>query len=425
MNYSDLVTALGDLMVVTITDSTSATPSNDTNFNNILPSIFNDAQNRIYREVDPLHARDTIYAANAIANQRIVDLPASTIVLQGANIITNPSIKSQSPGNNAGDLYFIASTGQQFITIQDEYDTMGTIAVGEWVNIVTLFSTAGNFTVPFLQGPYQIASITSNIPGQVLQYTITMPTASSGNFVINSTGMQFTTVSGSKNVSVNLTAHGLSVGSIITIGSDTVMGSNTTIEAGDYTVISITTADIFTFDLPAVAQDSAGPTYENQGPLIIQYLSNPPYGTKNRVEMVSKDALDIIWPIDLSEQAVPKYGALIDNATMAVGPVPDQNYIMEFTGIFRPASISATNTSTYLSETYPDVLLAACMVFGMLYQKDADQPQGAAPGMDMQKWETIYQSRSKSMKEEIARQKGESTNWSPYSQTPLSNPARP
>ena len=154
---------------------------------------------------------------------------------------------------------------------------------------------------------------------------------------------------------------------------------------------------------------------------------SPAAGTRNRLEMVSKDVLDIIWPIEQggSKNGLPAYGALLNTGTLIVAPTPDKNYGLEYTGIIRPAPMSASNTTTYLGTTYPDLFLNACMVFGMLYQKDADLPQGAPPGADVTKWETEYQKAKASVLSEIQRQKGQGPNWSNYSPTPESQPPRP
>ena len=245
--YSDLTTALGGLMVVTITSPSSATPSNDTSFNNILPRIIEAAEQRIYRELDFLYDRTTDSSTALTSNVRTVALPTAKIfvVVQGVNFIT-------------------------------------------------------------------------------------------------------------------------------------------------------------------------------------PYTATPTTGTRNRLEIVSKDFLDIIWPQEQSSSnGPPQYGALLDNSTLIVAPTPDAAYPLEVTGITRPAAMSASNPTTYLGTTYPDLFLNACMVFGMLYQKDADLPQGAAPGADVTKWEGEYQKAFKSVMDEIQRQKGQSTNWSSFQQAPLSNPQRP
>jgi hypothetical protein len=246
--YSDLTTALGELMVVTITNSASATPSNDPNFNNILPRIIDDAEQRIYRELDFLYDRTTDSSTALTANSRSATLPTANI----------------------------------FVVVQG-------------VNVITPAATA------------------------------------------------------------------------------------------------------------------------------------PAAGTRNRLEMVSKDVLDIIWPIEQggSANTVPTYGALLNTTTLIVAPTPDAAYQLEYTGITRPTPMSSTNTTTYLGTTYPDLFLAACMVFGMAYQKDADLPQNAPPGQDTTKWESMYQARKASVLSEIQRQKNQGQNWSNYSPTPESQPPRP
>lgn len=245
ITYPDLTTALGGLMVVTITNSSSATPSNDTNFNNILPRIIDDAEQRIYRELDFLYDRTTDSSTALVANNRSAALPTANI----------------------------------FVVVQG-------------VNVITPAATA------------------------------------------------------------------------------------------------------------------------------------PAAGTRTRLEMVSKDVLDIIWPTEHggTNNGVPTYGALLNTTTLIVAPTPDAAYVLEYTGITRPAPMSSTNITTYLGTTYPDLFLSACMVFGMAYQKDADLPQGSSPGQDVTKWEVIYQTRKASVLSEIQRQKDQGPNWSNYSPTPESAP---
>jgi hypothetical protein len=247
--YSDLTTALGELMVVTITNSASATPSNDTNFNNILPRIIEAAEQRIYRELDFLYDRTTDSSTSLQSNSRSMALPTANtfVVVQGVNVIT-----------------------------------------------------------------------------------------------------------------------------------------------------------------PAGAQPSSG--------------------SRNRLEMISKDVMDIIWPVEqggATYNAIPTYGCLLNTNTLLVAPTPNANYVLEYTGITRPPAMSSTNTTTYLGTTYPDLFLNACMVFGMLYQKDADLPQGAPAGADVTKWETEYQKVKASVLSEIQRQKNQGQNWSNYSPAPESQPPRP
>jgi hypothetical protein len=67
-------------------------------------------------------------------------------------------------------------------------------------------------------------------------------------------------------------------------------------------------------------------------------------------------------------QGVPKYFSYWDENTLVVAPTPDQNYTMQLNYILKPAGLSASNTTTYLSQNFPSGLLYACLVeaFGFL-----------------------------------------------------------
>lgn len=243
MLYSDLVTAIGTVAVVPITDPASATPSSNTDFNNFLPRITEAAEQRIYRELDFLATRQEDITTTLSTTDRSATLPASNIVLQSANAIT-------PAGASPGD---------------------------------------------------------------------------------------------------------------------------------------------------ANAQ-------------------------RNPLEIVSKDFIDAIWPIQSQFKAVPKYIAQLSATTVIVAPTADQAYKLETTGIFRPEPISATNTSTYMSIIYPDLLLFACFVVTFGYQRDFGQ-QADDPKVAMS-WEAMYQTAKNSALLEEQRRKSQSTNWSPYSQTPVSTPRK-
>ena len=71
-----------------------------------------------------------------------------------------------------------------------------------------------------------------------------------------------------------------------------------------------------------------------------------------------------------------------------LGPWPDQNYTVEFEGTQRPAPLSASNTSTFLTTYLPDLFLVAAMLHLCAYQKNwsalGDDPNSAAT------WEAQY-----------------------------------
>lgn len=245
MNYSDLTTALGNLLQYVITDPASAAPSDNTDFNTILPNIINDAEQRIYREMDFLATNVTDSTATCTIGDRVLSVPSQIIVVEGVCLIS-----------------------------------------------------------------------------------------------------------------------------------------------------------------PQATQ--------------------PAFGKRNKLQLVSKDFIDVIWPDenDASNSLdLPQYAALYNNTDLVLAPTPNAEYVAEITGIFRPAPISPTNTSTYLSQNFPDLFLAACMVFATGWQRDfgaqSDNPQMS------QSWETLYQTRKKSVMEEEQRRQWQSTNWSPLSPAPLSTPQRP
>jgi hypothetical protein len=61
-------------------------------------------------------------------------------------------------------------------------------------------------------------------------------------------------------------------------------------------------------------------------------------------------------------QGVPKYYSYWDENTIVLAPTPDQNYNMQINYILKPTQLSASNTTTYLSEQFPNGLLYACLV---------------------------------------------------------------
>lgn len=149
-------------------------------------------------------------------------------------------------------------------------------------------------------------------------------------------------------------------------------------------------------------------------------------GTQNTLEPVSLDFIDYTWPTALatSTNPVPLYFTMLDATTAIVAPTPFANYTAVVTGVVRPETLSDANTSNYLSETYPDLLVAACMVFLSGYQRDFGSMTNGPPGMSVS-WESHYITLKQSVMDEEQRRKHQSTSWSPYSMAPLSTPQRP
>jgi hypothetical protein len=85
--YSDLATAVGTIFEIPITAPSSATPSSDTNFNAILPRAIEQAEQRIYRELDLITAT-TSQVATLSSGVRNVAIPGGVIILDDLNVIT-------------------------------------------------------------------------------------------------------------------------------------------------------------------------------------------------------------------------------------------------------------------------------------------------------------------------------------------------
>lgn len=95
--YSDLTTQLTDLLEYPLVNAASATPSSDPNFNNILPAIINDAEQRIYREVDFLNNREQDSTLPVTVSSRNFTIPSEIIVVQSLALIV-PSPDTPAAG---------------------------------------------------------------------------------------------------------------------------------------------------------------------------------------------------------------------------------------------------------------------------------------------------------------------------------------
>jgi hypothetical protein len=149
----------------------------------------------------------------------------------------------------------------------------------------------------------------------------------------------------------------------------------------------------------------------------------PDNGTRNGLMPVSKEFLDLFWNSS-NGSTVPQYFAQINQSTVIVGPWPDKAYTVEVVGTIRPQPLSTTNVTTILSVYFPDLFVAASMVFVSGYMKN----YGAGPGLDDPKqgvsWETHYQTLLQSAQVEEQMKKFRSQGWSPQEPAPIATPPR-
>lgn len=148
--------------------------------------------------------------------------------------------------------------------------------------------------------------------------------------------------------------------------------------------------------------------------LITPVNTAPSQGTRWQYEPASIDFIDWIWPTEATAVAPSatneRYWALLDSQTVVLGPTPDQAYTAEATGIFRPTPLSAQNNETYLTEFYPDVFVAACMIEVAGFQRDYGA-QSEDPKLAVS-WQAQYDLKKASAIEEEQRRRGQGPSQS-------------
>lgn len=152
------------------------------------------------------------------------------------------------------------------------------------------------------------------------------------------------------------------------------------------------------------------------------FTSTVTTGKANQAQRASKEAVLAMWP-DPSQQDVPQIWANVDNSSLLLGPVPDQNYAAQVYGTYRPAPLSATNQSTILTVNFSDIFVAASMIFGSGWQRDFS-PAGADPQMPVN-WEQQYKTLMQGANVEEFMKKSQAPGWTPYQPPAIANPPRP
>lgn len=155
--------------------------------------------------------------------------------------------------------------------------------------------------------------------------------------------------------------------------------------------------------------------------VITPVSTQPDSGTRNQLVPASDEMLNALWP-SVTGSTVPQYWAMVNQDTIILGPWPDAAYTVEVVHTIRPNALSSTNTTTLLSVYFPDLLIAASMVFGAGYQKNfgaaVDDPKAAIT------WEGHYQTLLQSAQVEEARKSFTSQGWSDKQPAPLVTPPR-
>lgn len=149
--------------------------------------------------------------------------------------------------------------------------------------------------------------------------------------------------------------------------------------------------------------------------LITPAVTDPNNGTRNPLQRMSPEFIYYSWPT-ASETAMPIQYAMLTDTTALVGPCPDAGYKIEFVGILTPSPLSATTTTTFLTEELPDLFIAASAAFGFAFQRDQEGDQTAAT------WEATYERLFPGANSNAMRQKAQSVSWTTFSPTTAQPP---
>ena len=149
--------------------------------------------------------------------------------------------------------------------------------------------------------------------------------------------------------------------------------------------------------------------------------TNPDLGTRNPLLPATKEMLDFLYP-SVTGAAVPKYFGRVTQDSAVLGPWPDQAYTLEITGTQRPATLSITNTTTFISTYLPDLFIKACMIYLSGYAQNFSA-QGDNPAQAVS-WKSEYDTALKSAVTEESRKKFEAEGWGPNQPSPIVSPPR-
>lgn len=179
----------------------------------------------------------------------------------------------------------------------------------------------------------------------------------------------------------------------------------------DLDLISTTVTDTSTSTTSGARSITVPPAF-----VVVEYLNTLDVsGARMPMTPAGRAFLDTVFG-DPTVQGRPLYYAMVTQNSMVLGPVPDAPYTIEVVGTQRPAPISATNTTTFISANLPDLFIAASMIFGSGYLKNygatSDNPQMAVS------WDAQYAELIKAANVEELRKKHQSQAWSSQMPTP-------
>lgn len=159
--------------------------------------------------------------------------------------------------------------------------------------------------------------------------------------------------------------------------------------------------------------------------LIVERVNILTAGNTQRQQLypVSPEYLDAVYGgTGSSNCGMPIVFSRPNDTNILFGPPPDATYTVETIGSIRPTPLSSGNSSTWLTQNVPELMIAATMVFAAGYMRDfgaqSDNPQMA------QSWEQQYQALLKSANVDEQRKKYASQGWFHEQPATIATPPR-
>lgn len=127
--------------------------------------------------------------------------------------------------------------------------------------------------------------------------------------------------------------------------------------------------------------------------------------------------INMMWPSNSSFAGTPSYFAMLDNANILVGAAPSSSFGMEIRGTQRPAPLSATNSSTILTQMLPDLFFASGMIEAASFMRETEPTLYTT-------WTQEYGVLMKSALVEEKRKMFQAEGWVDKLPSPVATPPR-
>ena len=148
-------------------------------------------------------------------------------------------------------------------------------------------------------------------------------------------------------------------------------------------------------------------------------------GIRTPLQPVSRSVVDTLWGTTnaAAVSTRPSMFAMTDNDVITVGPPSGASVTLEVLGRVKPTPLSASNTSTYLTQQYPALFLAASMIQVSGWQKNFAAAGSDDPGSGMN-WSQQYLSLLKGADQTSAREDFAGASWTSRRVEPFAQPQR-